>query len=227
MMNPWRRGGEMPGKNHGDRPSSGRILPGPGLALLAARALLLVLLLPAAGCLFTTRTPETPLDNGVPWKNPSDPESVLTNISVTFNAKQVPNYGRSLTEDFTFSPFAGEVSSGDPTRFDNWRKQDDVDAFGSAFGQTRDGIVFTWTLPHPERKPPPGSPADLYFENLKYKMVFTHPAGAKTFQGMVDLYFRQGSDGWSIYRWVDKKDPGDTAGNFTLTKLRVDPSSVN
>lgn len=237
MMDVWRGGAETPGDGDCGRSSAGAGprwlgLPRPSfrwLGLALPVVCLSLFFLPVAGCLFDTRTPEPPSDNGVAWKYPRIPDSVLTNVSVTFNAKQVPNYQRSLAEGFTFLPFAGEVPTGDPTRFERWDTQQEVDAFGSAFEQTKDGVVFSWGPPRLDAAEVPGLPDDRYYENLKYKMVFTHTAGNKTFSGMVDLYLREGggTDGWSIYKWVDKKDPGDASGNPTLTKLRADPSAGN
>jgi hypothetical protein len=222
MAYAWRRSEAAVAGNDPGRSSAGRGLPRRGLALLATCGFLA-----ATGCLFTTRTPEPPSDNGVAWKTPSDPESVLVNVSVTFNAKQVANYQRSLDEGFVFNPYDGEKPAGDPTYFVNWGKQREVNAIGDVFTVAQGGVIFTWGLPHPTRLSPPGFPADLYYPNLKYKMVFTHGGGAKTFQGLVDLYFRESPDGWYIYQWDDKKDPADASGNFTLTKVRVDPSVVN
>jgi hypothetical protein len=181
-----------------------------------------LLLVPAAGCLFSTRTPEPPSVNNVPWADPDTPARVLTNVQVTFAAKSVANYDRSLASDFTFVLADGdrpEVAQ-DPTYFDGWNKQREVAAFTSIFQNAKETVSFAWGPPIPSFEDMVLDPADTggkYYENLKYQMVFRRSGADTTFSGLVDLYLREQPGGWSIYRWVDRQDG---LGHATLGLVR-------
>jgi hypothetical protein len=165
--------------------------------------------------------------NEVPWTDPLTPAKALTNVQVTFQAKSVANYNRSLASDFTFQPSEADrafvTASGDPTAFDGWTKDIEVAAFTSVFGQTGVGTVsLTWGPPVPPAEDMLNDDADpgggKYFENLAYKMVFRQSAAADTtFSGLVNLYLREQTGGWIIYKWVDQQDG---TANETLGLLR-------
>lgn len=179
------------------------------------------LLLPAAGCLFSTRTPEPPLVNNVPWVDPIVPARALTNVQVTFAAKSVANYDRSLATDFTFVPAEADRQSGDPTFFDGWNKLREVQVFTSVFQQSEGTVTFTWGPPIPVFEDMLTDEADSqggrYYENLKYKMVFSRTGADTTISGLANLYLREQTGGWSIYKWVDQ---WDGLGNATLGLVR-------
>lgn len=158
----------------------------------------------------------------VPWIDPSTPAKALFNVMVTFRAKSVANYDRSLASDFTFVPAAADADllrAEDPTYFDGWTKQREVAAFTSVF-QSQGVVTFTWGPPIPPFEDMVLDPAGAggnYYENLKYQMVFRRSGVDTTFSGLVDLYLREHPGGWSIYKWVDRQDG---LGNATLGLVR-------
>jgi hypothetical protein len=182
------------------------------------------LFLPAAGCLFSARTPESPSVNEVPWLDPNTPVKALTNVQVTFGAKSIANYDRSLASDFAFEPDAADaadVRAVDPTFFDNWTKQREVAALTSVFQQSEGTVTFTWGPPHPSSLNMLTDNADpgggKFYENLKYQMVFRRTGADTTISGLVNLYLREQTGGWSIYKWIDQQDG---LGNATLGRVR-------
>jgi hypothetical protein len=189
---------------------------------LEALCLGTALLLPVAGCIFSTRTPEAPSVNEVPWVDPISAARALTNVQVTFSAKSVGNYDRSLTSDFAFIPSQADRAIPDsPTFYDGWNKQREVTAFTAIFQQSDGTVTFTWGPPNPavtnmltDDLDPNGG---KYYENLKYQMVFRRAGADTTISGLVNLYLREGTGGWSIYRWVDQQDG---SGNATLGLVR-------
>ncbi len=205
---PLRRPAGVPGR------ASRRGLAGCGLISLAL----------SLSCLFSTRTPETPLVNEVPWVDPLTPAKALTNVKVTFQAKSVGNYDRSLASDFTFVPSDADrafmTASGEaPTYFDEWTKTLEVQAFTSIFYQLAGTVTFSWDPSDPTAEEMLNDDADpgggKYFENLAYRMVFKQSAAVDTvFSGRVNLYLREQTGGWIIYRWVDQQDgsPNSTLG---------------
>jgi hypothetical protein len=198
------------------RPSAGR---GSSRPARVSPALCLCLLLSAAGCIFDTRTPESPnLQPPIAWIEPTSPGAVLTNVRVTFNAKSVGNYRRSLAEDFSFVPDPADVSFISPANyFDQWSRDDEVNAFSSVF-QDSGGVTFTWPAPVPTPVPVSGTPDASFYENLRYKMEFKKVGADTTISGKADLYLRQESGGsWFIYKWMDKQDG---LGNATLGLVR-------
>jgi hypothetical protein len=152
-----------------------------------------------------------PYDN-VPWYDPIAPSAVLTDVRFTFCAKSVANYDRSLTDDFTFVPDpADNLFIEDPTFFDGWSKLREVHAFDSVFQQSQGTVAFTWGPPIPDLQTDPDSADLAFYQDLKYTMVFTRTDADTTISGKADLYLREGTAGWQIYKWVDKRDGADNA----------------
>jgi hypothetical protein len=162
---------------------------------------------------------------GVPWLDPITPARALTNVRVTFSAKAVPNYDRSLADDFTFVPAPADLdlvsASGDPTFFDNWTKQRELAAFTSVFLQSPGTVSFAWGPPDPDTITLLSDGSDPgggeYYPHLKYQMLFQRSGADTAISGFVDLYVRQQAAGWQIYRWVDQQDG---SANATLGLVR-------
>jgi hypothetical protein len=181
-----------------------------------------ILLFPVAGCTFSTRTPEAPSVNEVPWVDPISAARALTNVQVTFSAKSANNYDRSLAGDFAFIPSEADRAIPDsPTFYDGWNKQREVTTFTAIFQQSEGTVTFTWGPPNPAVTNMLTDDLDLnggkYYENLKYQMVFRRSGADTTISGLVNLYLREGTGGWSIYKWVDQQDG---SGNATLGLVR-------
>jgi hypothetical protein len=148
----------------------------------------------------------------VPWHDPIAPFSVLTNVRFTFCAKSIANYDRSLTDDFTFVPDpADDMFIDDPTFFDGWSKLREVHAFDSVFQQSQGTVAFTWGPPIPELQTDPDPGGAEFYPNLNYTMTFTRTGADTTISGKADLYLRENTAGWQIYKWVDKRDGADNA----------------
>jgi len=189
-----------------------------------AGALLFLAAFPLACGLFRTRQPEDPggSNTGVKWLNPTAPDSVLRNIQVTFNAKSVNNYDRSLTDEavpphkFGFEPDPADVALTGEEFFANWDKAREVNTFSNIFQQSPGNVSFTWT-PSGDPLSVPDQPNDRFYEDLAYRMVWTRTGADTTFSGKCDLYMRETSGLWAVYRWVDKQDG---SANATLGLLR-------
>ena len=98
----------------------------------------------------------------------------------------------------------------DPTFFDGWSKQREVHALTRSSSRARDRRVHLGPA-HPDLQTDPDS-ADLEpYQDLKYTMVFTRTDADTTISGKADLYLRESTAGWQIYKWVDKRDGADNA----------------
>jgi hypothetical protein len=161
-----------------------------------------------SGCLLETRPPDPPADVEVVWTNPTSMSIVLTNVEKTFVAKSVTNYTRSLADDFSFIPDASDASLVGEAFFVGWNKDRETNVFSEVL-KTPGQVLFTWPATGITAVDVPDKPDEKYYENLVYKMKFsrTSPDVADTtISGKVDLYMREASGIWSIFKWVDKRD---------------------
>lgn len=216
----------FPSDGSRSRRQGGRERPrrAPGLAILGLGCLLC---LPATGCLFSTRTPEFPSVNNVPWLDPIEPAKVLTNVATTLSARSIGNYDRSLASDFTFVPAEADraylMGSGDPTFYDSppWDKQRELDTLTSIFLESDGRVTFIFGPPIPLADAMLTDESDTgggrFYKDLKYRMIFNRTTSDTTVSGLVNLYLRETTAGWSIYKWVDQQDG---LGNPTLGLLR-------
>ncbi|MEM6335914.1 MAG: hypothetical protein AAF752_05060 [Bacteroidota bacterium] len=85
----------------------------PACAILATLTL-------ATGCdLFSTRTPEPPGGDVVPFLQPDTPERVVENLQTAVNELSEQNYVRSLSDAFTFQPTV-DAEAREPLVWSNW-----------------------------------------------------------------------------------------------------------
>lgn len=176
----------------------------------------LLVSLVSGGCIFSTRAPHDPAGQEVPWISPDRTEAVLENIRVTFNAKSVENYNRSMADDFTFKPADPDDIATGGGCFDGWNKEREVQVFSDILTKTStQKITFTWGT-HGEPESVPERPEDRLYRLLPYKMVFAPPADT-TFEGKANLYMRAVNGLWALYRWEDVRVSAET---MTLGRLR-------
>ncbi|HER44109.1 MAG TPA: hypothetical protein ENO08_06585 [Candidatus Eisenbacteria bacterium] len=90
----------------------------------ALTAILPVLFLVAAGCIFEPREAESP-DAGeeATWITPNLPKDVFVNLTTGLAADANSNYERSLSQDFTFVPLPEDVGALGAEVFEGWNKE--------------------------------------------------------------------------------------------------------
>ena len=175
----------------------------------------------AFGCgIFDTRTPQEPEGPSVPFVTPVDRESVvLTNMEVSFEAKQVTNYDRSLYDDdentFYYLPPPAEEADFLATFPGGYSRSDEINVTTANLGAPGT-LSVTWGIP---AEPVPGDEEGVtVIQNLSYEFVFTDGEQTKTYSGACNLLFREGDiDGFQL---SGIEDLGGTADNWTRLKLR-------
>ena len=165
-----------------------------------------------ASCIFSTRDPENPQTESVPFRDPSAPDSVLENIRVTLGRKYLENYNLSLDAGFTFVPAPEDVGHWGSGAYEGWGKNAELEAF-TAILDAAGTAQFTWRG---------GVRYSDWCDDIRYSMTFRNtavtPAQDTVFAGEADLYFRQDGTQWKLLRWEDKRVQGDT---LSLGYLRV------
>ncbi len=151
------------------------------------------------GCLFDPRQPEPPSTGSeVPWRIPVEPWYVLTNLKATTEARVVTNFDRSLTSDYKF-----RFDFGDAQTDTVWTKDRDIAAITALF-QGKGPTTLTWTPADSG-----GGSADRFYRNLRYRLVMRRSAtdtSRVTIAGKCNLYMRQESGSWILYRWEDLQE---------------------
>jgi hypothetical protein len=163
----------------------------------------------AGGCLFQPR------EAGPPGEKPpvrriqfTDPESVLTQVEITLEAKYVPFYQDCFFEQEVLMEMdpgeAGGLSISLPA-FPDWTRQAEAgrmrDVLSSMGTDRQLDVIWGDT----EGKWRTGD----YYEGLEYTLVFTQGVEAVTYEGRVDLYYKQVGGLYYIWRWVDTQQTQD------------------
>lgn len=174
-----------------------------------------------AGCgIFDTRTPQEPEGPSVPFVTPVDQERVvLTNIEVTFEAKQVTNYERSLYDDgegsFYYLPPPAEEADFNANYPGGYSRSDELTAVNANLGAPGDLAV---TFGEPSAPVPGEEEGVTIIRNLEYQFVFTNGDQTRTYSGTCNLLFREGDvDGFQL---SGIEDLGGSADNWTRLRLR-------
>jgi len=186
----------------------------------AAALVVALAALVGGGCLLSTRDPETPSTDTVPWKDPLAPDDVLLNIRVSISGKSLTKYLESLADSFRFVPNQSDelvIGSG---YFDDWSKQDESRVFGNIF-QMQGSAALTYAWPtQPNEIPDPDHPEDYLYENITYRMTARRPTAPpkdSVFTGRANLYLRRYGTQWKLLRWEDIAD-GDTLKSLGLVR---------
>jgi hypothetical protein len=174
------------------------------------------------GCMFSTRTPESPTTDVWTPKTPINASTVLDNVKGAFEARDAGAYALSLDDPFYFEPDPAEV--GAIGTFDDWTRNLEQNAFTSVFDKCS-RISFIWNpvptednnLTDPYHPGPSGT--WLYYKDLKYSIAFTVNGKAVTSSGISDLYVREDSltQHWILWRWDERNDG---SGHESLGQVR-------
>lgn len=170
-------------------------LPGLVLAVLFALAM--------AGCdLFSTRTPESPIQEGGTYEQPDTPEQVIENLRFAVAELNPRNYRRSFADDFVFRP-APEAEARDPSLWSSWGAAQEAQAFTalaeSAARTTGNGLSLQYTASFESER--------RVLIDGSYVLTVRHRRTELpvTVQGRLLWTLVQGEDGlWAIERWTDQ-----------------------
>ena len=158
------------------------------------------------------QTPENTQDT--PWILPLSPKDVFKNLKSGFGSAKDSNYDRSLDPTFTFVPRIDDAALFDPTVFQNWTKDVELQVLRRIKGDfpAARSIQF-------------GTGADMQFtkESIEVQIayfegpyVITLNSGsgpAQTFAGIARFTVKQGTQGWVLTKWEDL----DLFENFTTS----------
>jgi len=161
------------------------------------------------GCFLSARTPEAPQSqNQVPFINPTSMAIVLQNVQVTFAAKSVNNYQRSLDPSFTFVPDPADATeSGNPILWQNWNMQQEVQVFTQILNLPEAvTLSFSWPNSTGLTELSTDQPNVYYYKDLQYNMTLFHASKDTIFSGKADLYMKETNGSFAITEWLDKRD---------------------
>lgn len=195
---------------------------------LLTRAVALALLAAAAGgCgLFDTRTPEEPTNQvNIDVRPRTFPTNVVYNIHSAFLHGQqgIGVYDQNLAADFVFVPDEQDVLELPQNPFETWDKDREKSNMGSVFDRYGEltlglqlGAADDSTLADPRTDPQADN--EVLFRSAPY----TISAEDTLFAGKVDAYFRDNAGTWTIYKWVDIRDPSMGQRTFGRMKASVE-----
>ncbi len=186
------------------------------VAISSGIGLLLLLVISGSACLFSPRETGHGGGGGI-YIPQTEPEIGLTNIKAGLEIYEMSTYGRAFAEDQIKMEFA-EIGVGDPSLFDNWNNTQEEALMTSILVGNSSTVEIHWQDPIP---PLAVQEVDeKYYEDLEYRVVVTNSGAERVFEGKVDLWFKEQSDGlWLINKWIDKE--ADTSINHTWGWLRL------
>lgn len=168
------------------------------ILFLSALAVLL------AGCsLFSTRDPETPLENSGSYIQPDTPEQVIENLQNAVSELNTFNYRRSLADNFVFRPTASALAR--ESIFVSWSRAQEEQYFtaltAAAALNTGHNLQLndqTLTL----------LGADEFVFDATYVLTINHRRAEvpTQVQGRMQWVIKQGMDGlWALLDWTDQE----------------------
>jgi len=157
-----------------------------------------------AGCdLFSTRSPESPIDQGGTYAQPDTPEQVIQNLQAAVAEMNTLNYRRSLAEDLLFRPTA-TAEARDPI-WAAWSRPEEERYFSTlaaaselGSGHRLDLNDRTFTI----------LAEDRYVLDATYVLTVNHRRtdAPTTAQGRLVWLLAQGTDGlWHLQEWTDQE----------------------
>jgi hypothetical protein len=188
----------------------------------------LALALAGPGCgLFDTRTPETPeTPITIDTRPRTIPSNVVYNVRSAFKAGQqgLGVYDQNIATDLAFEPDPQDVTEIGGNPFTNWGKDREKSNMGSVFD--RYGVLtLSLNLSAAEESTLVTPPVDPNADNEVYFRSTPYTISAETdtlFAGKTDLYFRDNTGTWTIYKWVDIRDQSLGRKTFGLMKASVE-----
>ncbi|MBM4116387.1 MAG: hypothetical protein FJ189_13745 [Gammaproteobacteria bacterium] len=183
------------------------------LALLSCIGMILAFLA-GGGCVFTPRSPETPIDSDVEWLPPFEPENVLANMESAVEGRYLTNYKDSLGEEFVFTPSPLDVVEAPPSYFDGFGKTRELAALEKLFTQVTN-LTVNWNYGE-EDITVSGTEATFTLEN--YELVVTYANGdVVSYAGYAVLTLLKAGSQWRLVEW----DESPSASNLSWGRLRA------
>ena len=166
--------------------------------------LFLVLVL-CTGCdVFSTRTPEEPVDEAGTFLQPDTPEQVIENVQFAIAELNPPNYTRSFNSTFMFRPTESARAS-DENIWGTWSQTEENQYFSTLvaaaqFASNHELVLSNQTISIIEE--------DRFEIDASYVLTVNHnrPNVPTTVQGRLIWVMTQGEDGlWGLSEWTDRE----------------------
>jgi hypothetical protein len=152
-----------------------------------------------SGCLFQPREAQPP-GGGSNWVSPDRPDKVLKNMQTGLEGLSGGNYEKSIGEEFTFVPLAGDEANFPGGELDNWTRAVEIDSIKKLLGQaSKIALEFSGVTPL-------SSSGDVSKYQAVYKLTVTYsstPSAPETYQAKANFDFKLGSKGYVLIRWED------------------------
>ncbi len=169
------------------------------------RALLLLPLLLIHGCdLFSTRTPEAPIDDAGTFLQPDTPEQVVENIQFAIAELNTPNYQRSLSSTFSFTPTERALAQ-DQSIWPNWSATEESQYFSTIAAAAEFASNHELTLSDQNISI---TAEDRFEIDASYVLTINHnrPIVPVIVQGRLIWVIVEEEDGlWRLQEWTDRE----------------------
>lgn len=159
----------------------------------------------SSGCdLFSPRTPEDPIDEAGTFLQPDTPEQVIENIQFAIAELNPPNYTRSLSSTFRFTP-TEQARARDENIWGTWSQTEENQYFSTIvsvaqFATNHELVLTDQTISIITE--------DRFEIDASYMLTINHnrPDVATTVQGRLIWVMKQGEDGlWGLSEWTDRE----------------------
>lgn len=167
--------------------------------------LLVIVLTASSGCdLFSTRTPEEPIDEAGTFLQPDTPEQVIENIQFSIAELNPPNYFRSLNPSFMFTP-TEQARAQDQNIWITWSQTEENQYFTTIaataqFSAGHELVLTNQTISIITN--------DRFEIDASYVLTINHnrPNVPTSVQGRLIWVMTQGEDGlWNLSEWTDRE----------------------
>ena len=172
-----------------------------------------------AGCnLFSTRTPETPINKKSSYVPPTSSDIVIKNLQASIAEKNVDDYISCLSEfsdisgssKFTFKP-TSDVFAAYASIFQNWNLDAERKYFNTMINRIPNDIVPDLKLFNQQTialQPDSVMYAFDYILNVQHSLEGAPKIVSGTMQ--LTIILKQATGLWSISTWIDTKSSNDT-----------------
>jgi len=154
---------------------------------------------------FSTREPETPVENQSSWMPPLSPELVLTNLQNAILERNSENFIRCLSSaerTYTFTPDP-DVMANYGEIFNNWNITNEQTVIQQVFSLVPSDSSAFLIFPVDVREVP-GADSTIFLKKYLLEIHSLQDDLPKIYEGQVEYWLYPNTQGeWSIYKWID------------------------
>ncbi len=169
--------------------------------------ILAIMLLLSAGCVFTPRSPEDPVEVEIEWISPHQPENVLANMEAALEARYITYYRDSLHGEFLFLASAQAIAQQPWDQyFEGFGLERELAATEALFLQV-ETLQVDWN--YDEDPEVVGDEATFSLDNYQLTVVYGD-GSERIFSGSAELKLVKDPD-WKLIEWDETQNSADNS----------------